>query len=294
MSLIASPPLYLGLPLWSHQRWSGTLYRNGSRAGDFLRQYAQVFQCVEGNTTFYATPSRETLTKWRAQTPASFRFMLKFPKRITHELNLEGAALHEARAFIEHLSPVWDRLGPILLQLPPRLSPRSLPALERFLAGLREGPRPELRFAVEARHWDFFDPARGGEALHLLLSRYEGERVIMDTRPLQSAESPYDAATREALERKPKRPVWPFALGAHPTVRFVSHPRVEANQRWLSQWAEQVVRWVREGRRPYFFVHHPGEDLAPEIAAYFYSMIQEQLGLNSLPPWPGHAQGELF
>ena len=57
-------PYYLGCPSWSEPAWRGSLYPEGSRSADFLPLYAQVFNAVEGNTTFYAKPSVDTVARW--------------------------------------------------------------------------------------------------------------------------------------------------------------------------------------------------------------------------------------
>lgn len=54
-------PLYLGCPLWGHGGWAGRFYTAGARPADFLRQYATVFNAVEGNTTFYSLPSADAV-----------------------------------------------------------------------------------------------------------------------------------------------------------------------------------------------------------------------------------------
>ena len=64
-------PYYLGLPLWSNTHWKGSLFGADAKPADFLAQYAQVFNAVEGNTTFYAVPSAEMVSRWLAMTPDS-------------------------------------------------------------------------------------------------------------------------------------------------------------------------------------------------------------------------------
>ena len=286
--------LLLGLPLWSHPGWVSTLYRGDAKPRDFLRQYAQVFSCVEGNTTFYASPSPETVARWVQQTPASFRFLFKLPRRITHDLLLSGPAIEEAYRFLSLIEPLRERVSHLLLQLPPRFSPAELPALAHFLERLPAGPIPKLRAAVEPRHPAFFEPSGPGESLHAILKNFGAERALMDTRPLRSARPPYDRHTAEALDRKPALPVWPFALGEHPVVRFVGHPSLAANRPWLEQWASQLTQWLAEGRSPYFFAHFPAEQLAPELAELLTNILEKRGGCVSLPSWPGRAQANLF
>ena len=61
--------LYLGCPIWTYKGWIGSLFPKGTKSGDFLFEYARRLTTVEGNTTFYAVPSLETLERWSAETP---------------------------------------------------------------------------------------------------------------------------------------------------------------------------------------------------------------------------------
>ena len=81
---------YLGCPGWGLKSWVGRLFPPGTRSTEFLERYAEVFNTVEGNTTFYALPAAETVDRWRAQVPDQFRFCFKFPRTITHDKQLAG------------------------------------------------------------------------------------------------------------------------------------------------------------------------------------------------------------
>jgi uncharacterized protein YecE (DUF72 family) len=91
------------------------------REGSHLERYAARFNAVEVNSTFYRLPRVATAERWARSVPGHFRFSLKLPKRITHEDQLRAAA-RPLRAFNEVARAFGDRLGPILVQLPPRLA----------------------------------------------------------------------------------------------------------------------------------------------------------------------------
>ncbi len=78
--------LYLGCPAWASSQWKGSLYAIDTKAADFLSVYSQYFNSVEGNTTFYADPTADTLLRWQQQTAENFRFVLKVPQRISHQI----------------------------------------------------------------------------------------------------------------------------------------------------------------------------------------------------------------
>ncbi|HEX2615928.1 MAG TPA: DUF72 domain-containing protein, partial [Flavobacteriales bacterium] len=88
--------------------------------GTHLARYAQVFNAVEINSTFYRMPRAGTLERWAASTPPDFRFAVKMPKAITHERRLAGAG-RELMHFLEALEALGERCGPVLVQLPPSL-----------------------------------------------------------------------------------------------------------------------------------------------------------------------------
>jgi uncharacterized protein YecE (DUF72 family) len=117
-----------------------------------LERYASRLHCVEVNSTFYRPPRRTTCERWAAMTPANFFFAVKAPKAITHTAKLvnTGNALLE---FFESVRGLGDKLGPVLVQLPPKLPFDEGVAQEFFttLRGLHSGA-----VALEPRHPSWF------------------------------------------------------------------------------------------------------------------------------------------
>ncbi len=87
----------------------------------------------------------------------------------------------------------------------------------------------------------------------------------MDTRPVFAA-PPNSAAVIDAHEKKPKVPVHAIATGRYPTVRFIGHPELEANQGFFKPWLDKLCQWLEEERQPYLFIHTPDNAQAPELA----------------------------
>ena len=141
------PGLYLGTSGWSYADWEGTLYPEGLPAASRLAEYANHYATVEIDSTFYGTPRRSTVEKWREIVPEGFLFAAKFPQEVTHERNLVGSEA-EAERFVRTMAELGDKLGPLLLQLPPSFSVEGMGVLEDFLSTLPQGPR----YAVEVRH----------------------------------------------------------------------------------------------------------------------------------------------
>jgi uncharacterized protein YecE (DUF72 family) len=278
---------YLGLPGWAHKPWRGTLYTRDATTEDYLPQYAQVFNAIEGNTTFYGVPKAGTVTRWAAEAPDSLRFCLKFPKTITHEARLIGAAaLTAMREFLDRVAPLGVRLGPFFIQLHDSFGAKQLPELAAFLRAL---PR-EHHYAVEVRSPDFFDAGPHERAFEALLGELGLERAHFDTRVVH-ASTATDEHTLESQSRKPRVPLRTTAIGPRPFVRFVGDPAIETNDAALVAWADIVARWLGEGRTVYFFVHHPNDDFAPQLARRFQAMLHARLPLVPPPaPWPGERE----
>ncbi len=283
---------FLGCPIWGNKAWVGELFASDAKQKDFLRQYASVFNTVEGNTTFYGLPTEKTAMRWLADTPGGFRFALKFPRAITHDKRLKNAEW-ETAAFIDVLAVLKDRVGPSFLQLPPSFGPSDLPALDGYLDALPDA----FPYAVEIRHPLFF--AEAENELNAVLKSHGADRVVFDTRGLHRAKTD-DRAGREAQRKKPNVPVRFVATGRFPFVRFVGHPEVRENLPLLSEWAPVVANWMREGRTPYLFTHAPDDFYAPQLARHFHSMLSEHLNVGEMPPWPAEqtpkkaAQMDLF
>lgn len=150
-----SPPeegLYLGTSGWSYGDWEGTLYPVGTSPARRLGEYVKHFATVEIDSTFYGAPKGSTVERWREIAPEGFYFAAKFPQEITHEKSLVGCE-DTARSFVRTMSALGDKLGPLLLQLPPSFAVERIEALDSFLAGLPDGPS----YAVEIRHRSWLD-----------------------------------------------------------------------------------------------------------------------------------------
>jgi uncharacterized protein YecE (DUF72 family) len=90
------------------------------RDGSGLERYAARFTAVEINSTFRRSHKPHTFARWAEAVPEDFRFAVKMPKRISHELRLRGTR-DPLRRFWEEVRDLGPKLGPLLLQLPPSL-----------------------------------------------------------------------------------------------------------------------------------------------------------------------------
>ena len=275
---------YLGCAVWSHKEWVGNLYPPKSKPSNFLNLYSRRFTTVEGNTTFYATPSPETIQKWVEQTPDQFKFCPKVNRQITHQ-GLLLPHIKEALNFLSRMSGLGNRLGTTFIQLPPSYSPQYWEDLREFLEICNQSNFP---LALEVRHLDWFKPEYS-DRLNALLTKLNISRVLLDTRPIYNCPDNPQALSQR---KKPKLPLQKVITGNISFIRFISHPNHQNNQSYLEQWAVNISDWLRQGKKIYFFVHCPQEIHSPETAKYFQSLLEQQecsipsLPWNKLDPHP--------
>jgi uncharacterized protein YecE (DUF72 family) len=253
--------------MWTHKAWPF-----GTR--DRLRTYAQWCTAVEGNTTFYATPAPDTVAQWAQQTGPDFRFVLKLPRRITHEGRL--ATGPELRTFLDVIEPLGPRLHALWIQLPGSFGPGDVPALTAFLSQLP----PEHRYAVEVRDKAFFDDPGPLEAA---LRTVDAEWVPFDTTEMFRS-PPTSDAERDAWMKKPRMPLRTRALTARPIVRYLGRDDVTRTVEGWQRWVSVTAGWLREGRSPTVFIHTPDNADAPGLARRFHAEVRALVpGLAPLP-----------
>lgn len=146
-----------------------------------LERYATRFNAVEINSSFYRPHRPATYAKWAASTPPGFRFSVKVPKAITHTAKLRDVQTPLIE-FVEQVSHLGDKLGPLLVQLPPSL--RFDPALAgEFFAHLRQlTPAPVV---CEPRHATWFTPEAD-----TLLNTHRVAQVAADPAVVEEAAHP--------------------------------------------------------------------------------------------------------
>ena len=145
-----STMIRIGTAGWSiHARYGDHFPPGGSH----LERYARVLDAVEINSSFYRPHKRGTYERWAAAVPQGFRFAVKLPKAVTHQARLVGAeALLDA--FLDEISGLGGKLGPLLVQLPPSLRFDAVITRD-FMAAVRE--RHAGPIACEPRHPSWFD-----------------------------------------------------------------------------------------------------------------------------------------
>jgi uncharacterized protein YecE (DUF72 family) len=136
----------VGTSGWQYKDWRGILYPQGVPQRLWLETYAETFRTVESNNAFYRLPSPESFAGWRDRTPDGFVMAVKASRFLTHIKRLADPA-EPVERLMNAASALKDKLGPILLQLPPTLKADP----ERLARCLDCFPK-HVRVAVEPRH----------------------------------------------------------------------------------------------------------------------------------------------
>ncbi len=205
---------HIGTSGWHYKHWIGPFYPRGLSASNMLAWYAERFETVEINNSFYRMPSEAAVRKWAETVPPDFRFAVKASRYITHMKKLKDpeAALQRFLPVVEGLR---RKLGPILFQLPPQWPPD----LERFSAFLDALP-PRHRYAFEFRN-----PEWHADPVYRLLEKRRAAFCIFD---MAGFASPVRITAKFAYVRL-------HGPGGKYQGRY--------SRRELERWAGTIERW---------------------------------------------------
>jgi uncharacterized protein YecE (DUF72 family) len=212
--------LRIGCSGWNYKHWRERFYPKGLAQRLWLQHYAQFFDTVEINATFYRLPRPESVARWVAESPPGFLFAVKMSRYVTHVKRLNDLAGSLA-LFYERIEPLVrsPKLGPVLWQLPPRFK-RDDERLEGALAQLPPG-----RHCFEFRHESWFQP----EVYELLRARDVALVIGHDPRrPFQSLELTADFTFLR------------FHAGEHGGDGNYAEHELEAWARRIEEWRERV------------------------------------------------------
>lgn len=209
---------FLGTIGFSYKDWVGPFYPPGAAQREYLPYYTKFFNSVELDTTFHSLPRIETVQSWYDSTPADFKFTLKTPRIITHDMRLKSAQ-GLMTEFIDALYPLQGKLGPVLIQLPPSFTKEDFRTLNEFLEALPHSHR----YAVEFRHFSWYN-----DQTAQLLSQYQVCWVSVDFPHLPKKITP----TTDFLYIR-----W---IGVNNLYHYHSFERVDKS--------EQLIRWLHDLR----------------------------------------------
>jgi uncharacterized protein YecE (DUF72 family) len=240
-------PLLVGTSGWQYRDWRGVFYPPDLPRRRWLEHYASQYATVENNGTFYRLPDRETFAGWRARTPPGFVMAVKASRYLTHIRRLRDPAEPVGR-MLAAAAGLGDRLGPVLVQLPPTLA-ADPPLLAACLSALRQAAPAgaAVRAAVEPRH-----PSWWSEPVREVLAAHNAALAWADRRG------------------RPLTPLWRTADWGY--LRFhegAGRPWPRYGRQALRSWAERLAQqWPKSADVYVYFNNDPGGAAVADSAAF--------------------------
>lgn len=219
---------WIGTSGYNHEHWRGPFFPPDLPDKEMLAFYAERFNTLETNSSFYRMPTVRAIQGWAKETPPEFLFSLKAPRRITHDLRLRDAA-DQVTAFCETAATLKSRLGVLLFQLPSFLKHDSS-RLEDFLHQLP----PDFRVAFEFRNPTWF-----ADDVYECMRRFNAALCVTES---EQRETPLEITASFGYFRLRKQDYSDAALAAW----------AERLHAGASQWDDAFVYFKQEaaGRSP--------------------------------------------
>lgn len=243
----------VGCSGWQYRDWRGVVYPRALPARQWFAYYAEHFDTVELNSTFYRLPAATTVERWARAAPPDFRYALKLGAFGSHRMKLRDAASWLPN-HVDRATRLGAALGPTLVQLPPRWR-RDVERLDEFLS---VAPRT-MRWAVELR-----EPSWLHDDVLSLLERHGAALCIHDLLPRH-----------------------PWALTANWTyVRFHGPNAVEAKYqgrygaRRLAARADKLARWLTDGVDAYAYFNNDYDGHAFDDATTLRAQLVRRVQAN--------------
>lgn len=230
--------LHVGTSGYSYKEWKGSFYPKDLPAAGMLRYYAERFDTVEINNTFYKAPVASVLEAWAAEVPAHFKFILKAPQKITHIQRLKNAA-DAVQYLVNTSATLGERLGPLLFQLPPNMK-MDAQRLREFLELLPA----ERRAAIEFRNATWFD-----DEIFDLLAEHKAALCIAEAE--EGVEVPFRATAD-----------WGY-------LRMRMFDYTDAD---LKKWAKDIAK--QKWNEAFIFFKHEDEGKGPKLAQRFLELAK--------------------
>lgn len=229
--------LWFGGQGWLYKDWVGTFYPPGTDGLTMLAEYGRVFQTVEVDSSYYATPDVRTVEGWRKRSPEGFRFSLKAPSEVTHVRRFRDAE-PQFLEFVERARLLGPKLGAILVQCPPDFDP-SDDNREALFGFMRSQLPRDIAIALELRDERWYDDAL------FELSR-ENSFALAVTEGSYASMELAARIVDEAVARPPADFAYIRWLGDRSLTKFDRVQRERTSS--LDGW-ERLIRALRRGVR---------------------------------------------
>lgn len=235
--------IHIGTSGWNYKHWLGRFYAEKFPPNKMLGFYAQHFNTVELNNSFYHLPSVKSFETWRETTPDKFLFAVKGSRFITHMKKLKDPK-PATEKFLAHAEKLDEKLGPILFQLPPRWRVNT----ERLSTFLEVLPR-EYRYAFEFREQSWFT-----DEVYRLLRDHNAALCIYH---MTGYDSPHEITADFVY------------------VRFHGTESTYGGSysgKMLREWAARITKWQRQSKDVYAYFNND-----PDASAILNAKTLQQL-----------------
>ena len=238
----------VGCSGWEYRHWRGDFYPVGIPKAAWFDHYAEQFDTVEINNTFYRLPEAATFARWAARAPSGFRYAVKASRFLTHLKKLKDPEAPVQRLF-DRMRPLRTHLGPVLYQLPPNFK-LDCERLEHFLQVL---PTDVLHVV------EFRDPSWYAEEVSSLLETHNVARCLHDMKGSSTGQ-----------ER-----VGPFVyVRFHGATGTYNGSYTDAR---LERWADWLAGQRRDGIDVYVYFNNDVGGHAPRNAMSLRRLVEERL-----------------
>jgi uncharacterized protein YecE (DUF72 family) len=233
-------PVRIGCSGWNYAHWRERVYPKGVPPRRWLGLYAELFDTVEINNTFYRLPTRKAVQGWVDHSPPGFLFTVKASRYLTHMKRLTDLGRGVER-FYQRIEPLArsPKMGPVLWQLPANFHRDD----ERLQSALEQ--LPPGRHCFEFRHPSWFC-----EETYAALRAHGVALVLGD---------------------HPERPFQAYELTADWTLLRFHHGhrgrRGNYSERELEEWRERIAKWRRR-REVFAYFNNDWEGFAVRNALW--------------------------
>jgi uncharacterized protein YecE (DUF72 family) len=245
--------IMVGCAKWGRPDWVGKIYPKGTKAANFLDEYAKQFNCIEYNAIFYKLPTKTDIEKYLQKTNKDFKFFPKFQEAITHRKRLKNCE-KDLDEFWEVYNQFGKNAGPVFLMPHPQMNPtKNMEQIQEFIQLVPK----DVELFVEFRHEDWYK-APYMDKMYDWLEKNKRGSIITDS-----------AGRRDCVHM---RLTTPDAF-----IRFVGNSLHPTDYKRIDQWVDKIIDWDKQGlKNCYFFMHQHEELYSPELCKYLIEQLNKK------------------
>jgi uncharacterized protein YecE (DUF72 family) len=239
-------------------KWNKTDLKNFYPRGtkNELEYYANEFNSIELNATFYRLFEAEQFTKWKDATPDHFKFFPKITQSISQYKRLKDTE-EIVDTYVNAIRHLDHKLGGVFLQMMANFAPKDFDRVSDFI---NYWPK-DVPLSVELRHTNWYNDSEVATKLYHLFESNNISNVITDT-----------AGRRDLLHMR--------LTNSKVFIRYVGANH-ESDYTRLDEWIVRIKQWVEQGAKEInFFIHQNVELESPLLSTYFLKKLNKELGLN--------------